>query len=199
MSCHHESRAKVCYRMTATEAASCTACPLAATRNRVVWGENTASPVPILLVGEAPGRYEDKDGRPFVGQAGKLLNSLLERAGITRDDVAISNRCKCRPPDNRDPTPQERDACLPWLEEEVQTTQPAVIVLLGLSAATWAHPMGKPKMAELRGKLKMLTVGGHQAISIVTYHPAAALRQGEVVERLIVADLRKAKEMTCMY
>ena len=185
----------MCYRMTATEAASCTACPLAATRNRVVWGENTARPVPILLVGEAPGRYEDKDGRPFVGQAGKLLTSLLERAGLDRSMVGITNRVRCRPPENRDPTPQEREACRPWLEEEVSTARPAVIVLLGISAATWAHPMGKPKMAELRGKLKMLTVGEHRAISIVTYHPAAALRQGEVVERLIVADLVKAREM----
>lgn len=183
--------------MTATEAATCTNCDLAAHRNRVVWGENTDHSVPILLVGEAPGRYEDKEGRPFVGQAGKLLTSLLERAGLDRSMVGISNRAKCRPPDNRDPTPQERDACLPWLEEEVGTAQPVVIVLLGLSAATWAHPMGKPKMAELRGKLRMLTVGGHTSISIVTYHPAAALRQGEVVERLIVADLGKAKEMSC--
>jgi len=81
------------------------------------------------------------------------------------------------------------------LEEEVQTTRPGVIVLLGLSAATWAHPSSKPKMAELRGTLRVLTVGGHRAISIVTYHPAAALRQGEVVERLIVADMVKAREM----
>lgn len=468
--------------MTAIEAASCTACPLAATRNRVVWGENTARPVPILLVGEAPGRYEDKEGRPFVGQAGKLLTSLLERAGLDRSMVGITNRVRCvvgstpiaapsavtagyrryyegpivsiktangakltitpnhpvltqrgwvsakdinpeadfvktlvgrsadiwnpvvddmtataeqvfnalqgewihtrivgstvdfhgdgvsdsevevvlvnrnlgvnlvptpyefgfngaftliepsdltgvskgsprlpaalnrvsapfatdsgsclsceiatvgsaklspvvgqhrwllpaitsdkslavgsnsdasppqptrysgvtdsdlvgyldnrksrgiqldkvigvnvhswsghvynfstdegwyisdsiithncRPPENRDPTPQEREACRLWLEEEVSTARPAIIVLLGISAATWAHPMGKPKMAELRGKLKMLTVGEHQAISIVTYHPAAALRQGEVVERLIVADLVKAREMS---
>jgi uracil-DNA glycosylase family 4 len=180
--------------MTAVEAATCTACPLAATRNRVVWGDNTDSPRSILLIGEAPGRYEDKEGRPFVGQAGKLLNTLLERAGLPRDDVAITNRVRCRPPENRDPTPQEREACLPWLEEEVQTTQPGVIVLLGLSAATWAHPSSKPKMAELRGTLRVLTVGGHRAISIVTYHPAAALRQGEVVERLIVADLVKARE-----
>ena len=181
--------------MSATEAATCTRCPLAATRNRVVWGENTGNPVPILLIGEAPGRYEDKEGRPFVGQAGKLLTSLLERAGLDRSMVGITNRVRCHPESNRDPTPQERDACLPWLEEEVATAQPGVIVLLGISAATWAHPSSKPKMAELRGKLRMLTVGGHTSISIVTYHPAAALRQGEVVERLIVADLGKAKEM----
>ena len=181
--------------MSATEAATCTRCPLAATRNRVVWGENTGNPVPILLIGEAPGRYEDKEGRPFVGQAGKLLTSLLERAGLDRSMVGITNRVRCHPESNRDPTPQERDACLPWLEEEVATAQPGVIVLLGISAATWAHPSSKPKMAELRGKLRMLTVGGHTSISIVTYHPAAALRKGEVVERLIVADLGKAKEM----
>lgn len=181
--------------MSAAEAATCTRCDLAATRNRVVWGENTGGPVPILLIGEAPGRYEDKEGRPFVGQAGKLLNALLERAGLNRSMVGTTNRVRCRPDLNRDPTPQEREACLPWLEEEVATAQPDVIVLLGISAATWAHPSSKPKMAELRGTLKMLTVGGHRAISIVTYHPAAALRQGEVVEQLIVADLEKAREM----
>lgn len=149
-----------------------------------------------MLVGEAPGRNEDREGRPFVGQAGKLLDRLLAEAGLTRSEVSITNRVRCWPGmGNPDPSHREKLACLPWLEQEVQEAEPGVVVLLGLQAATWAHPAVKPKMAELRGALRAMPVGDRVVLTIVTYHPAAALRQGEIVERLIVEDLRKAKEM----
>ena len=175
---------------------SCTNCDLAFGRTQIVWGDLTPQPGRIMLVGEAPGRNEDKVGRPFVGQAGQLLNRLLEEAGLSREEVSITNRVRCWPGrGNPDPTYAQKEACLPWLVEDVLKARPGVVVLMGLQASTWAHPRTKPKMAELRGMLRVLPVGGLSVLTLVTYHPAAALRQGEVVERLIVEDLRKAKEL----
>lgn len=175
-----------------SEAAGCTRCPLWKERTNVVWG---AGPVParIMLVGEAPGYYEDKNGRPFVGRAGVKLNELLTRAGLTREEVYISNRVKCRPPGNRDPLPKEREACYPWLEEEIGAVMPEVVVLLGRTAATMAFPGAV--MKDIRGAVRVMGSGAHTAIYLATYHPAAALRQGEVLENCIVQDLQKAKAM----
>lgn len=175
---------------------NCTRCDLAYGRSQIVWGDLASEPGKLMLVGEAPGRYEDKAGKPFVGQAGQLLDRLLEEAGLDRSEVSTTNRVKCWPGrGNPDPTYAQREACLPWLVEDVLKARPGVIVLMGLSAATWAHPRTKPKMAELRGMLRVMPVGEQNVLTIVTYHPAAALRQGEVVERLIVEDLVKAKEL----
>lgn len=173
-------------------ALSCTKCPLWHTRQNVVWGTGEV-PAKIMLVGEAPGASEDSRGIPFIGRAGKHLDTLLQAAGLTRDDVYISNRVKCRPPDNRDPLPREREACLDWLEDEIERVKPEVVLLLGRSAATFAFPGAV--MKDIRGTLRAMTVRGHTATYFATYHPAAALRQGAVVDRLIIDDLIRAKAL----
>lgn len=174
------------------EAMGCARCPLSAGRTNVVWGSGDC-PAPIMLVGEAPGYNEDRNGKPFIGRAGKHLDGLLARAGIQRSQVYISNRVKCRPPGNRDPLPAEREKCLPWLEYEIDQVRPEVVILLGRHAATFAFPGAV--MKELQGTSRAMTVGSTTSLYIATYHPAAALRQGSHVDDLIVGDLIRAKEM----
>lgn len=176
-----------------TEALGCVRCPLWEGRNKVVWGTGKA-PAKIMLVGEAPGYYEDQSGSPFVGRAGKHLDKLLDQAGLTRDDVYISNRVKCRPPNNRDPYPTERKECEPWLLLEIEAVRPQVIVFLGRSAASLGFPGAL--MKDIRGTLRSMSFGDQTVTCLATYHPAAALRQGEVIDRLIVEDLKRAKGLT---
>ena len=110
--------------------AGCTKCDLAATRNNLVFGVGNPH-ASVMFIGEAPGKNEDLKGEPFVGAAGKLLNEMLERVGISRDDIYIANICKCRPPKNRNPRTDEIEACTPWLHEQVASIHPTVIVTLG--------------------------------------------------------------------
>src|SRR5579875_3076010 len=112
------------------EASVCVACPLHETRARVVFGSGNAD-ADLMFVGEAPGANEDQQGLPFVGQAGKLLSKLLEEIGLRREDVFVANTLKCRPPGNRDPYPNEIDACSDYLHRQVDLIQPAVICTLG--------------------------------------------------------------------
>jgi DNA polymerase len=138
----------------------------------------TANPVPgegnekaeIMFVGEAPGQKEDELKRPFVGQAGKLLDELLESIGLKRADVYISNVVKFRPPDNRDPTPEEKEACLPWLQLEIAIIKPKVIVPLGRHALT--QFFSKLSITAAHGKPQKLT---DEITAFPIYHPAAAL------------------------
>jgi len=112
----------------------CTKCELAKTRNHVIFGEGNAN-ADILIIGEAPGRDEDIQGRPFVGKSGKLLDKILAACGFTRSKhVFISNIVKCRPPDNRIPTPGEASACMPWLLEQIELINPKILILLGSTA-----------------------------------------------------------------
>jgi uracil-DNA glycosylase family 4 len=152
------------------EALCCTRCPLAATRTQVVFGEGDRH-AELMVVGEAPGVEEDRTGRPFVGPAGKLLDTLLLAAGFRRDEVYICNVLKCRPPGNRDPQPDEVAACAPYLEAQIRHVAPRVIAALGRFAA---HALlgTEASLARLRG-----TEHEVQGIPvIVTYHPAALLR-----------------------
>src|SRR3712207_2443033 len=114
----------------AAEVNRCTACELHKGRTRAVPGEGPAN-ADIMFIGEAPGRNEDQQGRPFVGQAGKLLEELLAEIGLTRDDVWIGNVVKCRPPQNRDPRPEEIAACSVYLERQIALLQPKLIATLG--------------------------------------------------------------------
>ena len=150
--------------------AQCTACPLAAGRTQTVPGDGDPN-ADILFIGEAPGFHEDRQGRPFVGAAGRLLDQLLAEIGMTRADVFIANMVKCRPPDNRDPLPAEIAACQPFLQEQIAGLRPKVIVTLGRFAmnhfvpgATITRAHGQPVQRE-----------GYQVYPV--YHPAAALRQ----------------------
>jgi uracil-DNA glycosylase len=163
---------------------SCTACvELAATRGHVVVGDYPAG-ARVLLVGEAPGADEDASGRPFVGRAGKALDAALAAVDLPREQVAVLNIIKCRPPGNRRPLAQEAANCRGWLDRQVALIDPAVIVALGLTAiaALWdggslnapSPPKAKLVLRELRGLA--LTAGGRRLVA--TYHPSGALRHG---------------------
>jgi DNA polymerase len=152
-------------------ALGCTRCKLAGTRTQVVFGEG-APRARVMFVGEAPGFHEDRQGRPFVGPAGQLLDRIIENAmGLARADVYIANVNKCRPPENRTPQPDEVAACLPFLAEQVQIVRPDVVVALGRVAA--AGLLGRDtSVASLRGRQL-----DYQGIPVVvTWHPAYLLR-----------------------
>lgn len=151
--------------------AQCVRCKLAKTRSNVVFGEGNPR-ARVMFIGEAPGFHEDRQGRPFVGPAGQLLDRIIENGmGLRRSDVYIANVNKCRPPENRDPEPDEVAACLPYLEEQVRLVRPEVIVALGRVAARNLLGVAAPVSA-LRGREL-----AHQGIPVVvTWHPAYLLR-----------------------
>jgi DNA polymerase len=131
-----------------------------------------------MIVGEAPGRVEDEEGRPFVGAAGQLLNKLLSIAGLSRDTVYITNLVKCRPPDNRDPLPDEVEACLPYLRAQLFMVKPRVVVTLGRHSTREVLAMGGYRargIGEVRGRAYRVRVGELETTVLPTYHPAAAL------------------------
>jgi DNA polymerase len=152
---------------------TCVACPeLVAGRTQVVPGL-APSGVDLLLVGEAPGAQEDAVGVPFVGRAGQLLDGLLAEVGMARDQVAVANVLKCRPPGNRKPRRGEVARCRPWLERQIDLLDPALIVALGGTAAEWfVGPSAR--IASLRGEVR--SYGGRPLL--ITYHPSAAIRFG---------------------
>ena len=174
----------------AATAAACTRCPLSATRTQVVFG--TGDPhADLMFVGEAPGREEDLRGVPFVGRSGQLLDRLLaEELGIARDQVYIANVVKCRPPENRDPRPDEVAACRPYLEEQVAVIAPKVVVTLG-NFATKLLLDTDQGITKVRGT--SYPMGAAQLVP--TFHPAAALRGGGVVLAQMRADLVRAKRL----
>jgi uracil-DNA glycosylase len=151
-------------------ALGCPRCRLAETRQHVVFGEGSTT-ADIVVVGEAPGAEEDRTGRPFVGAAGKLLNLLLGSVGFSRDEVYICNVLKCRPPGNRNPQPDEVEACSPYLLRQVELIGPKVILACGTFAAQTLLRTALP-IGRLRGG-----VHEYQGVPLVpTYHPAALLR-----------------------
>ena len=174
----------------AAEAAGCTRCPLAATRTQVVFGVGDPD-ADLMFVGEAPGRDEDLAGEPFVGRSGRLLDRLLaEELGIDRSAVYIANVVKCRPPDNRDPRPEEIDSCRPYLAAQVELIAPAVVVTLG-NFATKLLLDTDQGITKVRGA--SYPVGSVQLVP--TFHPAAALRGGGVVLAQMRADFVRAKQL----
>ncbi len=150
--------------------ASCTACDLSATRTQTVFGVGNKNS-DWLFIGEAPGAEEDKQGQPFVGRAGLLLNAMLFALGLKRDDIYITNVLKCRPPNNRDPKPEEVSQCEGFLRAQINLINPRVIVALGRHAA---HNLLKTDktLASLRGRSHDF----HGTPLVVTYHPAYLLR-----------------------
>jgi uracil-DNA glycosylase len=154
----------------AADAARCGGCGLRETRRHVVFGTGSAR-VPLVFVGEAPGADEDAQGIPFVGRAGQLLSRIIEAIGLTRDDVYICNVLKCRPPENRNPAPDEIEKCSPFLYRQLEILKPKVICTLGLFATQTLLETTAP-IGKLRGRL--IT---HRGLRILpTYHPAALLR-----------------------
>ena len=165
------------------QAQSCTNCPqLASTRQTVVFGSGNAD-ADLMFVGEAPGANEDKQGLPFVGQAGRLLDTLLEEIGLARGDVFIANVLKCRPPGNRDPLPQEIDACQDYLFRQMELIEPKVVCTLGNFSTKLLR--GDPTgITRLHGREEVRSVGPRRARLYPIYHPAAALYTPKMLDIL---------------
>jgi DNA polymerase len=156
-----------------TEVAGCTKCRLAEGRTQVVFGVGDPS-ADLMFVGEAPGFHEDQQGKPFVGQAGKLLDTLLAGIGLEREQVYIANVLKCRPPGNRDPQPDEIEACEGHLFRQISLIEPKVVATLGNFATKLLS--GKPAgITRVHGVEQDATLGGHRVLLYPLYHPAAAL------------------------
>lgn len=176
-------------QVVAAEAATCVRCGLAETRTQVVFGVGDPH-ADLLFVGEGPGADEDRLGEPFVGRSGKLLDQLvLEEMGLTRDDFYIANVVKCRPPDNRDPRPEEIEACRPWLEQQLALIAPRVVVTVG-NFATRTLLQTKDGITKVRGRSYPFGPG----VLIPTFHPAAILRGGAQQMAQMRADLVRAKQ-----
>jgi DNA polymerase len=163
--------------------ATCTRCSLCKTRTRAVPGEGNPD-ADIVFIGEGPGFYEDQQGRPFVGPAGKFLDELIGSIGLKRSDVFICNVIKCRPPNNRDPLPGEISECKDWLDLQLEAIIPKVIVTLG------RYSMGRyfpgQAISRIHGQPRQLD----GVIVVPMYHPAAALHQGSL-RRTIEEDFKK--------
>ena len=171
----------------AAEVRVCTNCRLHQTRTRAVPGEGD-SETEVVFVGEGPGFNEDRDGRPFIGRAGDLLVKLLATIGWRREDVFITNIVKCRPPDNRDPLPDEIAACAPYLRRQLEVLDPAVIVTLGrFSMGTF---MPGARISQAHGTMRPVdpATGASSALVFAMYHPAAALRT-PAIERESYTDI----------
>jgi uracil-DNA glycosylase len=172
------------------EALGCTRCALSERRTQVVFGVGNPR-APVMFVGEGPGREEDRLGEPFVGRSGKLLDKLMvQEMGLDRRGCYIANVVKCRPPDNRDPLPDEIASCRPYLEAQLEIINPTVVVTLG-NFATRLLLDTTEGIRRVRGRAYPFR-GGHL---VPTYHPAAALRGGEEVVAGMRADLVRAKRL----
>lgn len=161
---------------------ACTRCPLHETRTKAVFGAGDAD-ADVMFVGEAPGAEEDRQGLPFVGRAGQLLNELLEGIGLSRRGVFVANVLKSRPPGNRDPLPLEIEACRPYLFEQVRLIEPKVVCTLGNFATKLlsGNPAG---ITRVRGTPQVHELGGRTVFLLPLFHPAAALRTPAVKETL---------------
>jgi len=158
------------------EAKNCCKCRLCKTRTNVVFGEGDPQ-TNLMFVGEAPGEQEDLQGRPFVGRAGQLLTRFLNLYGVSRDKVYITNVVKCRPPNNRNPAPDEIAACYPFLKKQIELISPKVILCLGAFAArTILNLPEKTPISRIRGKEYKVEIGGKEITVIPTFHPAYLLR-----------------------
>jgi uracil-DNA glycosylase len=157
------------------QASTCTRCPqLAAARTTVVFGSGNAD-ADLMFVGEAPGANEDKQGLPFVGQAGRLLDTLLGEIGLTRADVFVANVLKCRPPGNRDPLPQEIDACQDYLFRQLELIEPRVVCTLGNFATKLLRGDPGTGITRLHGRDEVRPIGPRTVRLYPIFHPAAAL------------------------
>ena len=170
------------YKILEEKIKACRKCHLRDTCLQVVPGEGNFE-ADIMFIGEGPGENEDKQGRPFVGAAGKFLEEMLSLIGKNREDVFIGNVLKCRPPGNRDPLPEEVKACWPWMMEQIKIIKPKLVVLLGRHAMERFLP--GQKISKIHGQAmrrEILEIG--KQVFYVLYHPAAALYQGSLRETL---------------
>jgi uracil-DNA glycosylase family 4 len=164
------------------QVSECTRCPLHAERTRAVFGAGNAD-AELMFIGEAPGAEEDRQGIPFVGRAGQLLNQMLEEIGMKREDAFIANILKSRPPGNRDPQPEEIEACWPYLERQIQLIEPRVIATLG-NFATKKITGNQTGITRVHGTPQVHAIAGRTVFVFPLLHPAAALRTPSLIETL---------------
>ncbi|MGH1521688.1 MAG: uracil-DNA glycosylase [Nitrosopumilus sp.] len=173
----------------------CTKCDLCKTRTNSVPGKGN-SQSDVIFVGEAPGRNEDQNGEPFIGAAGKKLSTALEEAGMSREDIYITNVVKCRPPNNRIPNSNERDTCMQYLEEEITIIKPKIICILGNTA--FNSILGGSEITKFRGKI----VRKDNQLYFLTIHPAATIYNQKLIDVLkddivklfgLIVELKKNK------
>jgi len=187
-----ERRDEVSFSTLRKEVKACTRCGLARTRRSVVFGEGNERAA-LVFVGEAPGEEEDAQGRPFVGRAGKFLDQMIERAGLSRKEVFICNVLKCRPPQNRDPDPAEVEMCKGYLFAQLESIRPKVICTLGRHA--YNTLMGvDARITKIRGEW----ADYHGTKLLPTYHPSFLLRNQERV-REAFEDMEKLREALGIY
>ncbi|HEX6664618.1 MAG TPA: uracil-DNA glycosylase [Gaiellaceae bacterium] len=176
----------------ADQVAGCTRCALSQGRTQVVFGSGDPD-ADLMFVGEAPGFHEDKQGVPFVGAAGKLLDQLLAGIGLTRADVYVCNVIKCRPPGNRDPQPDEIEACESHLWRQIELIQPRVVATLGNFATKLLS--GRPTgITRVHGQEQETTLGGRQLLLYPIYHPAAALYTPRMLD-VLKSDFARLPEL----
>lgn len=181
---HGDSSSATPWEALMAEAHDCTKCRLAGTRTNVVFGVGNPN-ADLMFIGEAPGRDEDERGEPFVGRAGQLLTDIIKAMKLTREDVYIANVIKCRPPENRNPDPDELDACRPFIQRQVEMIQPKVIVTLGRFGLQSLTEKGYG-ISSVRGQ--WLEYNGIRLMP--TYHPAYLLRN-PAAKKDVWADMKK--------
>jgi DNA polymerase len=177
------------------QAKGCTRCPLHQTRTTVVFGSGNAD-ADLMFIGEAPGANEDKQGIPFVGQAGKLLDKLLGEIGLDRRQVFVVNTVKCRPPNNRDPHPNEIESCNGYLRSQVELIQPTVICTLG-NFSTKLLRGDNTGISRLHGQPEVRTIGARAIRLYPLYHPAAALYTPSTLE-ILRTDFHRIPELLAL-
>jgi DNA polymerase len=182
-----EAERRAALEAIAAEVKACTRCRLHEGRTQAVPGEGHAS-TEVVFVGEGPGFHEDRQGRPFVGRAGDLLVRLLDSVGWRREDVFITNIVKCRPPDNRDPQPDEVAACAPYLRRQLETLDPALVVTLGRHSTARFMPGATISRCHGSARPADPSAGTANALVFAMYHPAAALRT-PAIEAASFADM----------
>ncbi len=177
------------------EANACRRCPLHQTRTTVVFGSGHAD-ADLMFIGEAPGANEDRMGLPFVGQAGKLLDKLLSEIGMTRQDVFVANVLKCRPPDNRDPHPNEIESCSDYLRRQIVLFEPSVLCTLG-NFSTKLLRADSTGITRLHGREEVRVIGPRAVRLYPLYHPAAALYTPSTLEALR-ADFHRIPQLLAL-
>ncbi|MGC8698969.1 MAG: uracil-DNA glycosylase [Candidatus Acidifodinimicrobium sp.] len=174
-----------------TKINSCILCALSKGRKNAVPGEGKV-PADLMILGEAPGKFEDIAGRPFIGMSGKFLTKYLEKAGIRREEVFVTNAVKCRPPNNRKPKAEEIETCRPYLISQISIVKPKLILALGVSASS-SLGMSFNHLSEIRGKITDVSIGGRNVKVYVTFHPSFPMRFPKAREDFL-NDLVKVKD-----
>ncbi|MBX5327830.1 MAG: type-4 uracil-DNA glycosylase [Candidatus Bathyarchaeota archaeon] len=179
----------------AAEVIICQKCPLSKTRKNAVPGEGNPN-TQVMFIGEAPGYWEDIKGRPFVGDAGKFLDSLLSEIRFSREDVFIGNVLKCRPPGNREPQPSEVQACTSYLDRQIKAIQPRILVTLGNHSTAYIFSksgLAFTSITKVHGKFYDVSLLGMKVTVFSTFHPAAALYHPKYKQQ-IIEDFKLLKE-----